>query len=231
MLLIQPLMWLALFGSSLGNAPKEFLEALFGTSNYMSFILPGVLGLTMLTIGMFASMSLIQDKRYGYLRRIMVAPVSGEVPAIAKMLGGITRGLIEVPILIGIAIAFGASLTLTPESIGIVVLSSILIGAFSSSLFILLTIKTSDLQAPGVVSSLILFPMMFSSSAMFPTNLFPSWLKTLSNYNPLTYAVNMMREALLNKPLQYTNLIYLLIYAIAFVILLATLSHKYLTAE
>jgi ABC-2 type transport system permease protein len=224
-------MWLALFGSSLGNAPKAVLIYLFGTSNYMSFILPGVLGITMITIGMFASMSLIQDKRYGYLKRIMVAPVSGEVPATAKMLGGITRGLIEVPILIIIAILLGAKINLSMFSIGIVIIVSILLCAFSSSLFILLTIKTADLQAPGVVSSLLLFPLMFSSSAMFPSSLFPSWLKAISNYNPLTFAVDVMREALLGKAVQYITLIKLLGYSLLLFVLLEVFSHKYLTAE
>ncbi|MCW1293217.1 MAG: ABC transporter permease [Candidatus Parvarchaeota archaeon] len=231
MLLIQPLMWLVFFGSSLGRLPKALTQELFKTSNYLSFILPGVLSLVMLFVGMFASMSLIQDKRYGYLRRIMVAPVNGEVPLFSKLLGGLTRGLIEVPIVLIIGIAMGASINFSLTSVLIMIASVVLLGITFSSVFLLLTLKTSDLQAPGVISSLILFPLMFSSTAIFPSNLFPSWLELLSKFNPLTYSVDLIRNAFLGYSFNLNYLIFLLGYAIIFLFLDFILGRKYLSSE
>lgn len=74
MSIIQPLMWLAFFGSSFTSAPRLFLENFFHTNNYIAFLLSGQLSTSMLFVSMFSSMSLIQDKRFGYLRRIMLPP-------------------------------------------------------------------------------------------------------------------------------------------------------------
>lgn len=72
--IIQPLLWIIFFGSSFASAPRAFLEDFFHTDNYIAFLVSGQLSTSMLFVGMFSSSSLIQDKKSGYLRRIMVTP-------------------------------------------------------------------------------------------------------------------------------------------------------------
>ena len=96
--IVQPLLWIVFFGSSFSAAPRLFLESFFHTDNYIAFLLSGQLSTSMLFVGMFSSLSLIQDKKSGYLRRIMVTPTRNYIIFLAKVLGASTRGMLQVPI-------------------------------------------------------------------------------------------------------------------------------------
>ena len=71
---VQPFMWLAFFGSSFSGASPALVQQIFHTNSYIAFLLPGVLATSMLTVGMFGSMSTIQDKRFGFMKRILLTP-------------------------------------------------------------------------------------------------------------------------------------------------------------
>ncbi|MEM4746793.1 MAG: ABC transporter permease, partial [Metallosphaera sp.] len=96
MLISQPVMWLVFFGSSFSGVPSQVLTSFFHTTNYIAFILPGELSISMLFVGMFSSMSLIQDKRFGYLKRVLITPTPKYYVFLSKTLGGMTRGLLQV---------------------------------------------------------------------------------------------------------------------------------------
>src|SRR6188472_3935097 len=85
--IVQPLLWIIFFGSSFASAPKGFLESFFYTNNYIAFLLAGQLSTSMLFVGMFSSLSMIQDKKSGYLRRVMVTPTRNFIVFLAKVLG------------------------------------------------------------------------------------------------------------------------------------------------
>ncbi|NON63410.1 ABC transporter permease, partial [Acidianus sp. RZ1] len=135
MLVSQPVMWIIFFGSSFSHVPSEFLQEFFHTNNYIAFILPGELSVSMLFVGMFSSMSIIQDKRFGYMKRIFITPVPKYYVFLSKVLGGVTRGLIQVPIMLAVAIALGVSLNLNLVSIVVLVLALAFLGIGFSSLY------------------------------------------------------------------------------------------------
>ncbi len=114
----QPFMWLAFFGSSFSGAPSGLVRSLFGTSSYIAFLLPGVLSTSMLTIGMFGAMSTIQDKRFGFMKRILLTPTSKATVFLAKALGATTRGLVGIPIMVGAAVLFGVQTGGRPPHVG-----------------------------------------------------------------------------------------------------------------
>ncbi|AWR97483.1 ABC transporter [Acidianus sulfidivorans JP7] len=231
MIISQPVLWLVFFGSSFSHVPSEFLEAYFHTNNYIAFILPGELSVSMLFVGMFSSMSLIQDKRFGYMKRIFITPVPKYYVFLSKVLGGVTRGLIQVPIMLGVALAFGVSLNLNLVSIVTIILSLAFLGMGFSSLYSIFTIKTSDWQAPGVIANLINLPLMFSSTALFPKTFFPGWLVDISDINPITYSAELGREALLSSDPNWTYLGILAIFAFIMLILGSYLTNKFMQAE
>ena len=107
--IIQPLLWIIFFGSSFASAPRAFLEDFFHTDNYIAFLLSGQLATSMLFVGMFSSLSLIQDKKSGYLRRIMVTPTRNYTIFLSKVLGASTRGMLQVPIVFAGVILFGCT--------------------------------------------------------------------------------------------------------------------------
>src|SRR2546422_102151 len=104
---VQPFMWLAFFGSSFSGASPALVQQIFHTSSYIAFLLPGVLATSMLTVGMFGSMSTIQDKRFGFMKRILLTPTTKATVYLSKVLGSTTRGLVQIPVMIAAAAVFG----------------------------------------------------------------------------------------------------------------------------
>ncbi len=194
---VQPFMWLAFFGSGFAQYAKD-LASVYGTSNYIEFLLPGVLSTSMLSVGMFGSMSTIQDKRFGFMKRILITPTSKEVIFLSKALGSATRGLIQIPIMVAAATAFGVSLAISPLGWAIWVLALLCTAIGFSSLFLAITARSTDWQTPGVVSNFITMPLMFSSAALYPSSGFPEWMKVISTYNPISYTATLGRDLVLH---------------------------------
>lgn len=231
MIISQPVIWVVFFGSSFSHVPSQFLETFFHTSNYIAYILPGELSVSMLTVGMFSSNSLIQDKRFGYMKRVFITPVPKYYVFLAKVFGGITRGLIQVPILLSVALGLGVPLNINVVSIVTLVLALVFVGMGFSSLYAILTLRTADWQAPGVISNLLNLPLMFSSTALFPRTFFPTWLTYISDVNPISYSAELGRQVLMTSDPNWTYLGILGLFALIMVILGGYLTNEYMQAE
>jgi len=211
--IVQPFMWLAFFGSSFANAPASFVQSFVGANSYIAFLLPGTLSTSMLSVGMFGSMSTIQDKRFGFMKRILITPTSKGVIFLSKALGSATRGLVQFPIMVVAAIVFGVSFHLSAvEWFGWVAALFCLAIGFSS-LFLAITASSTDWQTPGVVSNFITMPLMFASTALFNGQFFPGWMKAISSVNPITFSALLGRAFVLNTSVPWINLGYLAAFA------------------
>ncbi|HEU5119958.1 MAG TPA: ABC transporter permease [Candidatus Nitrosocosmicus sp.] len=191
--IVQPLLWIIFFGSSFAYAPVSFLEDFFQTDNYVAFLLSGQLSTSMLFVGMFSSLSLIQDKKSGYVRRIMVTPTRNYIIFLSKIFGATTRGMLQVPLVLVGAIILGVQI---PDAIGLMMFlfSLLLLSLGLSSIYLLLTMSSSDWQIPTLISNFINLPLMFASTALFPNDNFPPWMQTISNLNPVSYSSTFGRE-------------------------------------
>lgn len=212
--IVQPLLWIVFFGSSFAEAPRLFLEDFFQTDNYIAFLLSGQLSISMLFVGMFSSLSLIQDKKSGYLRRIMVTPTRSYVVFLSKVFGSSTRGMLQVPVVFLGVILLGVDL---PASIGLIafVVALFLLSLGLSSIYLLITMKSSDWQIPTVISNFINLPLMFSSTALFPNENFPPWMQFISNINPVSYSSTFGRDIIItnNNYIPWEYFVYLLFFA------------------
>jgi ABC-2 type transport system permease protein len=231
MMVIQPLMWLIFFGSSLTHLPADLLSSLFHTSNYISYLLPGELATGMVFIGMFSSMSMIQDKRFGFLKRILVTKAPKESIFLGKVLGAASRGLIQIPVMVVTAMLFGVIFHTNAFYIFIWILSLFLMGIGLASIYSVITMKSKDWQTPGVVSNLINLPLMFSSTALFPATLFPKWMQILSSFNPISYAAAIGREALYGGQVNFLYFGYLVFFSALFLGIGFLASRRWLVAE
>lgn len=197
MIIAQPLMWMIFFGNSLAGLPRGFLAQYFGVENYLAFMLPGMISISMMSTGMFASMSIVMDRRLGYLKRVLTTPTPRSAVFLAKALGGMTRGIAMVPIILALGAALGVQYKVNFAALAAWLVGLVALGVGFSALFAVFTANTSDVHAPGVVANFITMPLMFTSTAIFPSQFFPSWLKAISDVNPLTYATELGREALI----------------------------------
>lgn len=196
----MPFMFLILFGSGMSGAMQSMLG---GSSNsgplanfdFVEFMFPGIIGMVVFNTAIFSALSVVQDKEFGYMREILVSPMSRVSIAIGKVLGGTTVAVIQglmmlifVPF-IGVSISFAMILQLIPIMF--------LVGFTISAIGLLIASSLKTSQGFQMVIQILLFPMLFLSGAMFPLNGLPLWMDIIVKINPLTYSVDMFKEIVL----------------------------------
>jgi len=216
--IIQPVLWMGLLGKAMnigalipanipGINPGAIMEQTLGTSDYFSFMAVGMIAFTALFTTMFSGMSVVWDRRLGFLNKALSTPVSRAVIIFSKVLSATLRSMFQAGIIIVIAVAFGLQFgaTFTPLSILGVFAIMFLICVGLSSVFIAITIRSTRIETPMAVVSLINLPLMFASNAFFPTKFMPDWLQTIAQFNPLTYTTDAVRQLLIFNT-NYTQL-------------------------
>ena len=239
---IQPFMWLAFFGSSFANVPGGIasLRPLLCGSNigclshltsYTQFLLPGVMATSMLSVGMFGAMSTIQDKRFGFMKRILITPTSKATVYLAKALGSATRGLVGIPVMLVAAVVFGVQFQGDLLMWAGWLLGLALLGFGFSALFLAVTASSTDWQTPGVIANFITMPLMFASGALFPSSNYPAWMIYIADFNPVSYAALLGRDVVVYGTVEWAYLGYLALFAALMVAIGTAVASRYLKVE
>jgi len=231
---VQPFMWLAFFGSSFAAVPVAELDALLHAppgTGYLAFLLPGVLSTSMLSIGMFGSMSTIQDKRFGFMKRILLTPTSRATVYLAKALGSATRGMVQIPVMLVAALIFGVQFHGTLLFWAAYILGLALLGFGFSAFFLAVTASSTDWQTPGVISNFITMPLMFASGALFPSQNYPEWMKAIASVNPVAFSALFGRGIMVNGTADWIYLGYLAIFAAVMLVIGTFVASRYLKVE
>jgi ABC-2 type transport system permease protein len=185
--LILPLLWLLVFGSGLRGIQVP------GGQTYQTYIFPGILGMTLLFTSVFSGVSIIWDREFGFLKEILVAPVSRAAIVIGKALGSGTSALIQGTILLPLSYLVGVHLSAV--SLVILLPTMVLISIGLVSVGLLIASLMTSLEGFNFIMSLVIMPMFFTSGALFPLTSAPVWLRDFSYINPLTYGVDVLRWA------------------------------------
>lgn len=232
--LVQPFMWLAFFGSSFAAVPTSELDALLHAppgTGYLAFLLPGVLATSMLSIGMFGSMSTIQDKRFGFMKRVLLTPTGRATVYLSKALGSATRGMVQIPVMLVAAFAFGVRFNGDPLMWAGWILGIILLGFGFSAFFLAVTASSTDWQTPGVLSNFITMPLMFASGALFPAQNYPAWMQAIASVNPVAFSALFGRGILVDGVANWAYLGYLAIFAALMLGIGTLVASRYLKVE
>jgi ABC-2 type transport system permease protein len=186
----QPLLFLLGLGFGLGPV---FEKA--GQGNYVQFLAPGVVGMTVLFTSVFSGIELIWDRRFGFLKETLVAPVPRLAIMLGRVFGGATVAVIQGVIVIIISLFAGfrfANLHAIPMGLLFMVLVAILF----TSLGTLIASWMSDFQGFQLVMNFLVMPTFFLSGALFPVRNLPWLLNVLVRLNPMSYGVDGLRGAL-----------------------------------
>jgi ABC-2 type transport system permease protein len=175
-----------------------FTKNVFGSADYFSFMAVGIIAFSALFTTMFSGMSVVWDRRLGFLNKALSTPVSRGVIIFSKVLSATLRSMFQAGLIIVIAIGFGLQFGIgfNPLFILGVFAMMFLLCVGLSSLFIAITIRSTRIETPMAVMNLITLPLMFASNAFFPTAFMPGWLQTVSKVNPMTYATDACRQLL-----------------------------------
>jgi ABC-2 type transport system permease protein len=183
-LLIMPAAWLVFVGLAL---PVTF------TGNYLDFITPGILVMTMLASSMQGGALLMFDKILGFLNKFLALPTPREDILLGKILFITVRGVLQSTIILIIAVLIGASI-LSPLQYALIYLILVLFGILLSGLATTLALYAGDHDSYAAINTMITMPLFFTSSALMPYSVMPPWLRAVASVNPLSFAIDAIRS-------------------------------------
>jgi ABC-2 type transport system permease protein len=227
--IIQPIIWMSLLGkamnlggmftnfsptlpptiplplqeqikAAMSDLSKQAMTQIFGTADYFSYMAVGMMSFVVMFTAMFSGMSMVFDRRLGFLNKVLSTPVARGSILMAKILSAVIRALVQATIVLGIAYVIG------PLSVGANFTILNLLGVYAalflismglSSIFILIAIRSTRQETQMAVVNLLNLPLMFASNALFPASLMPEWLQTITKINPVTYATDATRQLIL----------------------------------
>jgi ABC-2 type transport system permease protein len=184
----QPLLFLFVLGGGLSS----IVAAGDGSVDFTTFLFPGVLATSVLFTAAFAGISMVWDREFGFLREMLVAPVSTAAILTGKCLGGATVATLQSLVLLALAGLVGVPYApvMMLELVGLLFLMAFMITALG----LVLAARIKQIQAAMPLVQLIITPLMFLSGALFPLSGLPTWLAVVTHVNPMTYAVEPMRS-------------------------------------
>jgi ABC-2 type transport system permease protein len=189
--LVQPFLFLFILGTGLSNLAGGSLPH-SSTFDFKTFIYPGVLAMSVLFTAIFSAGSIVWDREFGFLREILVAPVSRGAIVVGKCLGGATIATIQGVIFL--CLAWFAHVPYNPvliiSLIGMLLLLSFTLTAFG----VMMAARIRQFQAFMALTQMLTMPLFFLSGALYPLTGLPTWLTVLTRIDPLTYVVGPMRH-------------------------------------
>lgn len=190
--------WL-LIGSGLGTSFRP-LSAPEGV-NYLEYFFPGTMVMILLFTSIFSTVSIIEDRREGFLQSVLVAPIFQSSLVLGKILGGTTLALLQALLFLSLAPLLGIALSLTRVLALVGLLFLIAFGLTGFGFFI--AWKMESVQGFHAIINLLLLPMWLLSGAVFPASGADRWVRWIMSLNPLTYSLAALRRLLYPMPQHY----------------------------
>jgi ABC-2 type transport system permease protein len=190
---IQPLLFLFVLGGGLSS----LVQAGTGGVDFKTFLFPGVLSMSVLFTAAFAGISMVWDREFGFLREMLVAPVSTTAILVGKCLGGASVATIQSLVVLVLAGLVGVPYDplMFLEIIFLLFIMSFMITALG----LVLASRVKQVQSAMPLVQMIITPLMFLSGALFPLSRLPGWLTVVTHLNPMTYAVEPVRSAVFDR--------------------------------
>jgi len=191
--LLQPMIFLFVLGGGLAQL------AAGGTAgvDLRTFMFPGALAMAVVFTAMFSAASVVWDREYGFLREMLVAPVRRGSIVLGKCIGGATVAAFQGVLVMALAplvhVPYSASMIL--EVLALQLLLAFMITAFG----VMAAVRVTQMQAFMALMQMLVMPLVFLSGALFPLSGLPRWLEVLNRLDPITYAVNPIREAVFRQ--------------------------------
>lgn len=232
--ILQPLIWLGLMGNTMSRLTNNpFASQIFGTTNYLSFMTPGIVIMTSLFGGIFGGSSIIWDRRIGYLDKLLTSPINRVAIPVGKALSSMIAAGLQGSIILFIAYIFGVRFATGILGVIIIIFFCMLFTFIFAGLSLIIGTTLKTIETFFTIINFFTLPITFSSTALFPLEAMPKWLQVIARINPLSYAVNPIRTLTIKgweaSPLIQGLLIILLFDA--FMFSLMYLTYKRLTSE
>jgi len=187
----MPIIFLIIFGAGFGRLIGQMMPGV----DYIQFMYPGILAMTVLMTSVMSGVSIVWDREFGFLKEVLVSPLSRSGVLIGKAVGAATIAIIQGAIMLVLA-----PIVNVPINLGTVLalLPLLLILSLSlSGLGLLIGARMRSQQGFQIMMQLVIFPVMFLSGIFFPVSGVATWLAVLSKLNPVTYGIDAIRQVFL----------------------------------
>jgi len=191
--MVQPLLWLTIFGQVF--ARTRAIPT--GGIPYLDFMAPGILAQSVLFGAIFFGISLIWERDLGIVHKFLVSPAPRSALVLGRALSSALRALVQTTMVYAITWVLGIHLRFSvPAILGVIVTVSLGAGVFSTFSLVAACIVKSRERFMGI-GQVLTMPLFFASNAIYPLEMMPGWLRTLSRFNPLTYQVDALRDLMI----------------------------------
>lgn len=242
MTMIQPIIWMGLFGKAFnisalaGNSPQvqAYLLQNLGTTSYFSYMAVGMLSFVLLFTTMMGGMSIVWDRRLGFLGKVLSTPVNRSYVILSKIFATVIRSLAQAAVVIIVAVLLGlkVSSSFQPINVLAVFAALFLMSIGLSAIFVMIAIRSTHWETQMAVMNLLNLPLLFCSNALMPTNIMPGWISSIAKWNPITYGTDAAHQLILqgvNVARLTNDFIFLGVFAAVFSTIGIVLSWRFLS--
>ncbi len=224
----------AMFQGILANIGPNAMQNIFGVKDYFSYMSVGMISFIVMFTTMFSGMSIVWDRRLGFLNKVLSTPVSRGAIIFSKVLNAALRAMFQATIILILAVIFGlqVSSTFNPLNILGVYAAIFLLCVGLSSVFLALALRSTRQETQMAIVNLINLPLMFASNTFFPISMMPDWIQVIAHANPISYLTDALRQLIilpLDVSLLMFDLTFLSIFAVVVSFIGIALSWRYLT--
>ncbi len=191
--IVLPLLFLFVFGSGLSSRMGNLGPGV----NFAQFIFPGIIGMTVLITSFMSGVSVVWDREFGFLKEVLVAPISRASVAAGKTLGAATIAVIQGAIILSFAPLIGVYLS--PGTVALLLPSMFLLAIAMGSFGILLATRIRTIEAFQAIMPMLTFPMVFLSGVFSPVEEGPLGMSIVAKINPATYGIAIIRQVALRE--------------------------------
>ena len=216
----QPLLYLLVLGFGLGPV---FQRA--GEGNYIQFVAPGVIGMSVLFTSVFSGIGLLWDRQFGFLKETLVAPVPRVTVMIGKTLGGATVATIQGLIVLILCLLAGFR-PVSWLSLPVAILFMILTAVVFAGLGMAIGSRLQDIKGMQLIMNLVVLPIYFLSGALFPLKGLPTVLSFITRIDPLSYGIDALRNLLIGGS-EFTLAVSLTVLCVAALVFVAFGSYSF----
>lgn len=206
----MPVLFLVIFGSGIASIFKQ--EGF----DYIAFMYPGIISMVVLMSAIMSGITVVFDREFGFLKEVLVAPISRTSVAIGKALGGATISSFQGVVMLAFIPFADVDISVARGFLLVGLMFFFALAITSMGLFIAARIKS--MEAFQAVMQLMVFPLVFISPVMFPVETLPGWLATIVKINPVSYGVDAVRQAVMGVEASAPFGIYLFDYRMSIIL-------------
>lgn len=185
-----------MFQPMLADIGPSVMQNIFGVTDYFSYMSVGMISFIVMFTTMFSGMSIVWDRRLGFLNKVLSTPVSRGAIIFSKVLNAALRAMFQATIILILAVIFGLQVSSTFNMLNIVgVYAAIfLLCVGLSSVFLALALRSTRHETQMAIVNLINLPLMFASNTFYPISMMPEWIQAIAQVNPVSYLTDALRQ-------------------------------------